>query len=348
VSGGIFFIALNSATYSETEHETFGIFGEANISLTDALDITVGGRWTKEEKSIDIGILGSCELDFSSCTNNTSNDKDWSDFSPKVAATYRFGDDAMAYASWTRGFASGVFNARAATLDAVGPTDPESVDSFELGIKTSFLDGRGFLSLAYFMADYEDLIMFVNNPCDDCGASLINFNAGEAEISGFEAEVQFQATDNFRLDASIGTVDPEFTSIKYFDANADGVVDDKDNQLARTWDFQKVAELSYSVAGMYDFELAGGASMLARVAYSWRDDYMTDLYNKPWLQQESFGLLDASLTYTSPSEKVRVSVYGKNLSDEEYFDYAADVGALDSARWGGAPRTYGVRVSYQY
>ena len=160
--------------------------------------------------------------------------------------------------------------------------------------------------------------------------------------------MQLQVTDNLRLDGSIGTVDPEFTNIKYFDANADGVVDDKDNQLASSWDFQKVAELSYSIAATYDFELGGGASMLARAAYSWRDDYMTDLYNKPWLQQESFGLLDASLTYTSPSEKIRVSVYGKNLSDEEYFDYAADVGALDSARWGGAPRTYGVRVAYTY
>jgi iron complex outermembrane receptor protein len=343
-----FFITLNSATYSETEHKTLGIFGEATLEVTDALSVTVGGRWTKEEKKIDIGILGSCELDFSSCTNNTANDKDWSDFSPKLSATYRFNDDMMAYASWTRGFASGVFNARAATLDAIGPTDPEEVDSIEVGFKANFLDGRGLFNVAYFMADYKDLIMFVNNPCDGCGASLINFNAGEAEISGFEAEVQLQPVDGLRLHASVGTVDPEFTNIKYFDANADGVVDDKDNQLARSWDFQKVAELSYSLSAAYDFEIGGGASMLARVAYSWRDDYMTDLYNKPWLQQEAFGLLDASLTYTSPSEKFKVSVYGKNLTDEEYFDYAADVGALDSARWGGAPRTYGVRVAYQY
>ena len=73
-----------------------------------------------------------------------------------------------------------------------------------------------------------------------------------------------------------------------------------------------------------------------------------DLYNKPWLQQESFGLLDASLTFNTANEKIRVSVYGKNLTDEEYFDYAADVGTLDSARWGGTPRTYGVRVAYKY
>ena len=343
-----YFISLNAATYSETEHKTFGVFGEANFDLTDALSVTVGGRWTKEEKSIDIGILGSCALDFSSCSNKTANDKDWSDFSPKVSATYHFDEDTMAYASWTRGFASGVFNARAATLDAVGPTDPESVDSFEVGFKTSLLDGRALLSMAYFMADYQDLIMFVNNPCDDCGASLINFNAGEAEISGFEAELQLQPIDGLRIDASIGTVDPEFTNIKYFDANADGIVDQKDNQLARSWDFQKVAELSYSLAAAYSFDLAGGSSLLTRMAYSWRDDYMTDLYNKPWLQQEAFGLLDASVTYTSSDEKIRVSVYGKNLSDEEYFDYAADVGALDSARWGGMPRTYGVRVSYTY
>ena len=143
-------------------------------------------------------------------------------------------------------------------------------------------------------------------------------------------------------------MDPEFTNIKYFDANADGVVDGKDNELAKTWDFQKVAEMSYSLEAIYNLQIGSGASMLARAAYSWRDDYMTDLYNKPWLQQSSFGLVDASLTYVSPNEKIRVSVYGTNLSDEEYFDYAADVGTLDSARWGGAPRTYGVRVAYTY
>ena len=342
-----FFVSLNAATYSETEHETFGVFGEANIAVTDALSLTLGARWTKEEKSIDIGVLGSCELDFSSCSNNTSNKEDWTDFSPKVAATYNFRDDMMAYASWTRGFASGVFNARAATIDAVGPTDPETVDSIEIGFKTSFLDGRGLFNITYFQADYEDLILFVNNPCDNCGANLINFNAGEAEISGFEAELQLQPIDGLRLHASVGTVDPEFTKIKFFDANADGTVDGKDNRLASSWDFQKVAELSYSLAASYEFNAMGG-SMLGRVAYSWRDEYMTDLYNKPWLQQESFGLLDASLTFNTANEKIRVSVYGKNLTDEEYFDYAADVSTLDSARWGGAPRTYGVRVAYKY
>lgn len=342
-----FFVSLNAATYSETEHETFGVFGEANIAVTDALSLTLGARWTKEEKSIDIGVLGSCELDFSSCSNNTSNKEDWTDFSPKVAATYNFRDDMMAYASWTRGFASGVFNARAATIDAVGPTDPETVDSIEIGFKTSFLDGRGLFNITYFQADYEDLILFVNNPCDNCGANLINFNAGEAEISGFEAELQLQPIDGLRLHASVGTVDPEFTKIKFFDANADGTVDGKDNRLASSWDFQKVAELSYSLAASYEFNAMGG-SMLGRVAYSWRDEYMTDLYNKPWLQQESFGLLDASLTFNTANEKIRVSVYGKNLTDEEYFDYAADVGTLDSARWGGTPRTYGVRVAYKY
>jgi len=342
-----FLVSLNSATYSETEHETFGVFGEANIAVTDALSLTLGARWTKEEKSIDIGVLGSCELDFSSCSNNTSNKEDWTDFSPKVAATYNFRDDMMAYASWTRGFASGVFNARAATIDAVGPTDPETVDSIEIGFKTSFLDGRGLFNITYFQADYEDLILFVNNPCDNCGANLINFNAGEAEISGFEAELKLHPIDGLRLHASVGTLDPEFTKIKFFDANADGTVDGKDNRLASSWDFQKVAELSYSLAASYEFNAMGG-SMLVRVAYSWRDEYMTDLYNKPWLQQESFGLLDASLTFNTANEKIRVSVYGKNLTDEEYFDYAADVSTLDSARWGGTPRTYGVRVAYKY
>jgi len=343
-----FFIALNAATYSETNHNTTGIFGEANWYVTEALTLTAGARWTQEEKSIDIGILGTCELDFSACDNVVSNQKDWTDVSPKLAISYHLSEDDMLYASYTKGFASGVFNARATTLDAVGPTDPEQVESYEIGYKSTFWDGKARLNLAYFMADYEDLILFVNNPDANSGAALINFNAGEAEISGWEAELTLQPLDGLRIDASIGTVDPQFTNIKYFDANADGVVDAADNAMARTWDFQKTPELTYNIMGTYELGLGNGSSVISRLAYSWRDDYMTDLYNKHWLQQEAFGLLDASVTWVSAEGNWAVSVFGKNLSDEEYFDYAADVGALDSARWGGTPVTYGARISYSF
>lgn len=341
-----FFVSLNAATYSETEHSTTGVFGEANWYLTEALTLTAGARWTKEDKEIDIGILGTCELDFSACANVVSNQKDWTDVSPKLAVSYHLSEDDMLYASYTKGFASGVFNARATTIDAVGPTDPEEVQSYEVGFKSTFWDGRARLNLAYFRAEYEDLILFVNNPDESSGAALINFNAGEAEIDGWEAELSLQPIEGLRLDASVGTVDPQFTNIKYFDANADGAVNAADNALARTWDFQKTPELTYNVMGTYNMGLAHGGSLITRLAYSWRDDYMTDLYNKHWLQQKSFGLLDASLTYVNAAGNLSVSVYGKNLTDEEYFDYAADVGTLDSARWGGTPVTYGVRLSY--
>ncbi|EED36020.1 outer membrane protein [Luminiphilus syltensis NOR5-1B] len=343
-----FFVTLNAATFSETQHSTLGVFGEMNWSITDALTLTAGARWTKEDKEIDIGILGTCELDFSACDNVVSNQKDWDDISPKIAVSYHINEDTMLYASYTRGFASGVFNARATTLDGIGPTDPETVDSYEAGFKSTFWDGRARFNLAYYLAEYDDLILFVNNPDENSGASLINFNAGEAEISGWEAELSLQPTTGLRLDASVGTVDPEYTDIQFFDANQDGVVDPADNALAKTWDFQKTPELSYNIMGTYDFGLSSGGSIITRVAYSWRDDYMTDLYNKHWLQQEAFGLLDASLAYVNPEGNLRVAVFGKNLNDEEFFDYAADVGTLDSARWGGMPRTYGMRISYAF
>ena len=59
-----FFISLNAATYSETEHKTTGIFGEVNVSVADSLPLTVGGRWTKEEKKIDIGVFAAAVSDF--------------------------------------------------------------------------------------------------------------------------------------------------------------------------------------------------------------------------------------------------------------------------------------------
>jgi iron complex outermembrane receptor protein len=342
-----FFLVLNSAGVATTEHKTSGIFGEGNYHVNDELTLTLGGRWTKEEKSMDIGILGSCELDFSSCSTVLKKQGEWSNFSPKVAATYNLSEDQMIYASYTKGFRSGSFNSRATVEGSIGPSDPETAESFELGYKSTFLDGRGVFNLTYFQADYEDLIFFVNMPCAQ-GACLVFENAGSAEISGWEAEFKLKTFGGLSIDASVGTNDPEYTEIKYFDADANGTINAADNAMATGWDFVKNPELTYSLGATYETAMSNGGAVITRVAYFWKDDYMTDVYNKPWLMQESFGLVDASIAYVNPAGNMRVSLYGKNLTDEEYFDYAADVGGLDSAQWGGTPATWGVRVTYEY
>ena len=87
--------------------------------------------------------------------------------------------------------------------------------------------------------------------------------------------------------------------------------------------------------------------MSVRVSYSWTDEYYNDALNSEIIKQDSYGLLAASINYRTPNDKVMVSLFGKNLADEEYFEFGFN-NALTTQTWGGMPRTWGVRLSYEY
>jgi iron complex outermembrane receptor protein len=339
---------INVAGVSEIKHSNYSVFGETNINLDSQFTLTLGLRYTQEEKEVSFSPPGSCALDFSNCTSVLKADDDWSNVSPKVAVNYAVNEDAMLYGSWTKGFRSGSFNARAVRAGALGPADEETVESFEAGIKTTFADSRVRFNLAVFQMDYTDIQQFVNNPDVNFGSEQLLFNAADATITGFEAELKAYVTDRFTIDVNVGWVDAEFDSFDNFDVNSDGIVDAGDAKVAKELDFVKVPEWTYNVAASYEAEVADIGSLVFRASYSWMDSYFTDARNDPFLRQDSFGLIDASITYRNTANNIKVSLFGKNLDGEEYFDYAANVASFDSARWGGVPRTYGLRISYDY
>ncbi|GIX29760.1 MAG: TonB-dependent receptor [Porticoccaceae bacterium] len=341
-------LGRDSAAKSEISHENYAIFGEANYLLTERARVTFGARYTVEEKSISYSPPGTCSLDFADCAVVIRKDDDWDNVSPKLALSYDFTDRLMVYGSWTRGFRSGGYNARATREETLGPADEETVTSYEVGLKSSFLDGRGRFNAALFLMEYEDIQQFVNNPSSQFGAELLYINAADARIPGFEAEFQFAFDNGLTLDANLGYVDPEFRNFGDFDVDGDGQATAQDKKIAEGLDFVKVPKWTFFVAASHELSLAEKGRLVSRLAYSWRDSFYTDFRNDPFLRQDSYGLLDGSITYLAPDGKVEVSVFGKNLTDEEFFDYAANVATLDSARWGGFPRLYGVKFTYRY
>ena len=152
----------------------------------------------------------------------------------------------------------------------------------------------------------------------------------------------------FKVDASLGYVDAGYDDFTGFDADGvPGYNPVTDPAAARTKKFERVPEMTYNVAASYDRPLAGGGELGFRVSYNWVDEYFNDALNSRIIRQPSYGLVDASVSWENAKRNWVVSLFGRNLADEEYFDFALD-NALTTQTWGGAPRTFGVRVTYRY
>ncbi len=168
------------------EVETFGLFANADYDLTDRLTLTAGLRYTHETKEADITNLTRngatpCHIvNGPACPSHFTGEESWNNLSPKIGLTYRFGDESLIYAHWTRGFRSGGYNlrdtfydlssdlpsAQVALLEQLGlkvardlgaePFDEERVDNFEIGVKTSF-GARARLNAAFFYNFVDDM-----------------------------------------------------------------------------------------------------------------------------------------------------------------------------------------------
>ena len=107
----------------------------------------------------------------------------------KVGFDYHFTDDIMGYAHFAQGFKAGEFGARAGSLNTVGPTDDETSESFEVGVKSEMLDGRLRANATFFHTTYKGLAfeVFFPSPTNPTGQETASQNIGEATTIGFRA-----------------------------------------------------------------------------------------------------------------------------------------------------------------
>ena len=227
----------------------FALYGEGYYQLTDDLRLTVGGRWTREEKDFFIfqrvsgdasgllpptawgcGLSGELLAQADSVARawlaaapapavadaraaglacNSDGKQDWSEFTPRVSLDYAFSDDDMVYASWSRGFRSGGFNGRATTPSSIGPYDPERVDSYEIGLRSMSFGDRLVFNATLFRAIYEDKHESEIYQFGAATETVVN-NAAKATINGLEIETQLAVSENAQLRLSAGMIDGKY------------------------------------------------------------------------------------------------------------------------------------------
>ena len=347
------------AGVTELSHDSIGIFAELDYLITDKTKITLGARWTEESKDVKFNAIGSCEKDFSSCSGPNSGlmrSGTYDDITPKIAITHSLNEDVNIYASFTQGFRSGSFDARARTIDSFlnSQPGPEEVTSIELGLKSTFNDGKVLLNIALFQAEYDDIQKLALEECEvdigTCSSGTIQrlINAAKATIEGIEIETKISLTDQLSIEGSLGYTDAGFDEFLGFDADGVRGYDPvTDPAAAAALKFERVPELTYNIMANYFQPLANGAELDFRLSYSYTDDFTNNALMTEAIKTDSYGLLDASVSYTFAQSGLKLTVFGKNITDEDYHDFALD-NVLTSLTWGGVPDTYGLRLTYSF
>lgn len=348
--GGVVLGTVRTAGVTRETDENYAAFLQGTYQFTDRWALTLGGRYTEDNKEILFSPPGRCTLDYATCTLVLPGEDTWSNFSPKVGVEFKLSPDVLTYASWTKGFRSGVFNARAQRVEFLGPSEPETVASTEIGLKSELFDRRVRFNVAVFQSKYDDIQKILNESFDPDGpgpqpatSGQTVQNAAKATIEGVEVEVNTLVTERFTIDASVGYTDAAYDSFPGLDLTGDGV---PDPALAKQTKFEKVPEWTGYLGAEYTIPVDVGDLRL-RASYAYTSRFFTDQFNRRHLSQEPYGLVDASMTLNA-GDHWEVSLWGKNLTDEEYIDFAADVGTLGSWVFGGEPRRYGVEVRYKH
>jgi iron complex outermembrane receptor protein len=334
----------------QQENQAYALFGQVDWTVFDRFTLTLGGRWTKEDKDArgrSRVFLGETELPGSTAfgdfptgtpgyvpsfvnaagqTIRVTGQASFKDFTPKVGLSYKF-DNGLVFASYSEGFRSGGFNGRSTEPNSLGPYDPEKVKGFEFGTKTQWLDNRVQVNASLFFTKYDNKQEDVVFPDPTQVTVTVVENAASAQINGAELEFRAVPADGLTLGVTVGYLDAKFKD--YIVPNIGGGVIDKSD-----FELRRAPKWTLALNGVYEYPLPNDATLVFTANYAYKSDYfivantLSSAAVNPGLVK-SHGLLDLSVNYET--EFWSLSLFGKNLTNESYFMHVLDVGTSYAA-----------------
>lgn len=353
--------ARHVLAYTNQEHEARGAFTQLDYRFTDRLRGTLGGRYTKETKDMDATVFGV----FPSTGPRYVNSKTWSSFDPKVGIDFKWTDDVMAYASWSRGFKSGGYNGRAGSVTTFGPYDPEEVEAIELGLKADWLDNRLRTNLAVFHNEYSGLQRTTIRATSVAPfQETITSNAAAATVKGAEIEVTAVPVKGLNLNLSIGYNDAGYDEF-CADLNGPGTTNTVTGQCGAAvslsngtflvpydnsgFPLQRAPEFSIGAGIGYKRELPNEKGTLGfRVDYNHTSEMFNGLAGEAVGKRPPTSVADASISYASADEHYSVTFFVKNVTNEVYQNGVTLVPPLFDFQTISEPRRWGLEIAWQH
>lgn len=339
------------------DNKSWALFAQVDYvpaSISD-LTVTIGARYSEEDKNVyrsfGIPAFGLTLLDqFKPAQASYDN------FSPSIAVNYALSDELNVYARIARGWKAGVFNAESNNPVLLSePLDEELVTSYEAGFKLRSLSGNLTLNGAVFLNDVEDMQISRFNQQE---AGSIFTNAGSATISGAELELAYAMSEATTFGLNVGLIDAEYDEYIdecRLDANFGnpcpvGVAPGESFDAKNVNSFPYTPELTYNVFLQHGMPLGTGA-LTARLDYAYTDDHdiFPDPYNTVNTSIDSYGLLNARIDWAGKiaSQDIRIGLWSKNLTNEEYRLNGIEWGLLTTMQYGN-PELWGIDLTVSF
>jgi len=323
--------------------KNYAFFGQVDYRPTEQIGISVGGRYTHENKlfegfqsdanGLTYKILNQVGVPPCASINPTISDacrlaagfpnagqplryyiagtqkKSFNNFSPKVGLQYHPSDDVMTYASWSKGYKTGGWTTRLSNPLPTAPDfDEEKATTWEVGVKSTLIDRKLQLNAAVFTTKYAGIQLNFQQ-----GVSPTIQNAGDARIKGFEVELTAAPADGFLINASVGFTDSKYTSVL---PGAQVAANPFQAGVFPGADLPKTPKWKFNISPRYELAVGEGKVVLladyTRTSSLWNDTERAFL-----LQRPSTDMLNGSITYKS-GKSWDVTAGMTNITDERY------------------------------
>lgn len=304
---------------------SYALFVDGTAHLGPQVDLAAGARYTYDRKNASL--LRTDAIVAANTFAVGGLQDSWNEWTPRVALNWRPARSAMLYASVTRGFTAGGYNTEASSARAfASPFAPESVTSYETGLKSQWLDDSLRLNASVFKMKYRDKQELVNNTA----TGILNiFNASRATTKGAEIEVVYRPLRWFGLSLNYAYLDA------VYDEFVIGNVNNTGNPLGSS------PRNTYSAAVDVNRSFWFG-TLFAMASYSRTGAYYTGATKDPNLLIPGYGLTNASVGYETTDRRYRFTAWIRNAADTSYILTRST--QVVRSEYLGEPRTFGVSL----
>lgn len=306
-----------------TDATTYALFGHLSWYLTDRLTLHTGIRRTEQDKDYTfyrLNVDGRTPFLPLSNPDNPLNGRTgnysggMTDY--RLNLSYQLTPDVMAYVQYATGFKGGGISPRPYYPEQVRGFGPEFIDAYELGVKSTLLDGRLDLNVALFYNDYQDYQAGIQECVDEAGNILPPElavpcgqygNVADADVQGAELEFQAYLLDDMQIIGAVSYIDFEF-----------GEPFIETNSVIAGAEAPGIGDVQASLSWQHGFELGAAGRLTPRLDAVYTPGYCGNLECSELARNESYTLVNGRLTYENPDATWRVALEVRNLTDELY------------------------------
>lgn len=314
-------------TLVDKDNSGYAAFGQLDYDINDRLTLTAGLRLDKEKRKADIETRMQ-----SAASVDIKGEKNFTEWLPKLGASYTLENDALLYTTVSKGYRAGGFDHLYPSEN--DPTyESETSTNYELGYKSSFMDGSLELSAALFYIDIKDQQVQQLVPTT---GTILTDNAGKGRSQGLEFESRYTPAEGWLISLGGSYTKAEYKS--YSGCDFTGMVSNcNGNKMVNT------PELTANIAIQNRHPLTENLDLFSRIDVQHIGDYYFDSLNK--FKQDSYQLVNLKMGVEA--ENWEAYAWVKNATDEYYSSVEFDFGAGHTVE-AGDPRSYGMTLSTRF